>query len=199
MHLSDMPSSQQEVPCGMQDGSKICDLLQLSGNDQQRQFMDRLDRKILRLLQEDSTLAVADVAKKVGLSTTPCWRRIQKLEEEGVIRRRVALLDQKMINARVTVFVSIRTNSHSNEWLLRFSEVISQFPEVVEFYRMSGDVDYLLRVVVPDIAAYDAFYQKLIQKIEIRDVSSSFAMEQIKYTTELPLDYMALETGRSGD
>lgn len=183
----------------MQDGSKICDLLQLSGNDQQRQFMDRLDRKILRLLQEDSTLAVADVAKKVGLSTTPCWRRIQKLEEEGVIRRRVALLDQKMINARVTVFVSIRTNSHSNEWLLRFSEVISQFPEVVEFYRMSGDVDYLLRVVVPDIAAYDAFYQKLIQKIEIRDVSSSFAMEQIKYTTELPLDYMALETGRSGD
>lgn len=161
--------------------------------------MDRLDRKILRLLQEDSTLAVADVAKKVGLSTTPCWRRIQKLEEEGVIRRRVALLDQTKINAKVTVFVSIRTNSHSSEWLLRFSEVISQFPEVVEFYRMSGDVDYLLRIVVPDIAAYDAFYQKLIQKIEIRDVSSSFAMEQIKYTTELPLDYMVLETGRSGD
>lgn len=161
--------------------------------------MDRLDRKILRLLQEDSTLAVADVAKKVGLSTTPCWRRIQKLEEEGVIRRRVALLDQTKINAKVTAFVSIRTNSHSNEWLLRFSEVISQFPEVVEFYRMSGDVDYLLRIVVPDIAAYDAFYQKLIQKIEIRDVSSSFAMEQIKYTTELPLDYMVLEAGRSGD
>ncbi|MCR9135074.1 MAG: Lrp/AsnC family transcriptional regulator [Alphaproteobacteria bacterium] len=161
--------------------------------------MDRLDRKILRLLQEDSTLAVADVAKKVGLSTTPCWRRVQKLEEEGVIRRRVALLDQTKINAKVTVFVSIRTNSHSSEWLLRFSEVISQFPEVVEFYRMSGDVDYLLRIVVPDIAAYDAFYQKLIQKIEIRDVSSSFAMEQIKYTTELPLDYMVLESGRSSD
>ncbi len=161
--------------------------------------MDRLDRKILRLLQEDSTLAVADLAKKVGLSTTPCWRRIQKLEEEGVIRRRVALLDQSKINANVTVFVSIRTNSHSNEWLLRFSEVITQFPEVVEFYRMSGDVDYLLRVVVPDIAAYDAFYQRLIQKIEIRDVSSSFAMEQIKYTTQLPLDYMVLDGGRSGD
>ncbi len=161
--------------------------------------MDRLDRKILRLLQEDSTLAVADVAKKVGLSTTPCWRRIQKLEEEGVIRKRVALLDQQKINAKVTAFVSIRTNSHSNEWLLRFSEVIAQFPEVVEFYRMSGDVDYLLRIVVPDIAAYDAFYQRLIQKIEIRDVSSSFAMEQIKYTTELPLDYMVLETGRSAD
>ncbi|WP_136656826.1 Lrp/AsnC family transcriptional regulator [Nitratireductor sp. XY-223] len=161
--------------------------------------MDRLDRKILRLLQEDSTLAVADVAKKVGLSTTPCWRRIQKLEEEGVIRRRVALLDQSKINASVTVFVAIRTNSHSHEWLMRFSEVITQFPEVVEFYRMSGEVDYLLRVVVPDIAAYDAFYQRLIKKIEIRDVSSSFAMEQIKYTTELPLDYLVLDGSRTSE
>jgi Lrp/AsnC family transcriptional regulator len=155
--------------------------------------MDRLDRKILRLLQEDATLAVADVAKKVGLSTTPCWRRIQKLEEEGVIRRRVAVLDPGRINARVNVFVSIRTSSHSNEWLRRFSEVVQEFPEVVEFYRMSGEVDYLLRVVVPDIAAYDAFYKRLIARIEIRDVSSAFAMEQIKYTTEMPLDYMVLE------
>ncbi|MBB3949525.1 MULTISPECIES: Lrp/AsnC family transcriptional regulator [Aureimonas] len=157
--------------------------------------MDRLDKKILRLLQEDSTLAVADVAKRVGLSTTPCWRRIQKLEEEGVIRRRVAVLDPTKINARVTVFVSVRTATHSVEWLKRFSEVVSEFDEVVEFYRMSGDVDYLLRVVVPDIAAYDAFYKRLIARIEIRDVSSSFAMEQIKYTTELPLDYMILEKG----
>src|ERR1700755_695177 len=101
--------------------------------------MDRLDRKIIRLLQEDSTLAVADVAKKVGLSTTPCWRRIQKLEEEGVIRGRVAVLVPKRINVRWTVFVSIRTNSHSLEWLRRFSEVVQEFPEVVEFYRMSGD------------------------------------------------------------
>ncbi|MFZ2100871.1 MAG: Lrp/AsnC family transcriptional regulator [Oricola sp.] len=155
--------------------------------------MDKLDRRILRLLQEDATIAVADLAKKVGLSTTPCWRRIQKLEEEGVIRKRVALLDPVKINARVTVFVSIRTNSHSIEWLKRFSEVIGEFPEVVEFYRMSGDIDYLLRVVVPDIAAYDAFYQRLIAKIEIRDVSSAFAMEQIKYTTEMPLDYMAVD------
>lgn len=155
--------------------------------------MDRLDRKILRLLQENATLAVADIAKKVGLSTTPCWRRIQKLEEEGVIRRRVALLDPVKINASVNVFVSIRTNTHSNEWLRRFSEVIKEFPEVTEFYRMSGDVDYLLRVVVPDIAAYDAFYKRLISKIEISDVSSAFAMEQIKYTTELPLDYLVLD------
>lgn len=155
--------------------------------------MDRLDKKILKLLQEDATLAVADVAKRVGLSTTPCWRRIQKLEEEGVIRRRVAVVDPAKVNLRVTVFVSIRTNSHSNEWLKRFSEVVGDFPEVVEFYRMSGDVDYLLRVVVPDIAAYDAFYKRLIARIEIRDVSSSFAMEQIKYTTEMPLDYILLE------
>lgn len=155
--------------------------------------MDRLDRKILRLLQEDATLAVADIAKKVGLSTTPCWRRIQKLEEDGVIKRKVAILDPERINARVTVFVSVRTNSHSNEWLKRFSEVVQDFPEVIEFYRMSGDVDYLLRVAVPDIAAYDAFYKRLISKIDIRDVSSSFAMEQIKYTTELPLDYMILD------
>jgi Lrp/AsnC family transcriptional regulator len=161
--------------------------------------MDRLDRKILRLLQEDSTLAVADLAKKVGLSTTPCWRRIQKLEEEGVIRKRVALLDPVKINAKVTVFVSIRTNSHSHEWLKRFSEVVVDFPEVVEFYRMSGDVDYLLRVVVPDIAAFDGFYKRLIQRIEIRDVSSSFAMEQIKYTTEMPLDYLIIDGGRSAD
>ena len=157
--------------------------------------MDRIDRAILRLLQEDTTMAVADVAKRVGLSTTPCWRRIQKLEEEGVIRRRVAVLDPEKVNARVTVFVSVRAVSHSKEWIKRFSEVVAEFPEVVEFYRMSGDVDYLLRVVVPDIAAYDAFYRRLIDRIEIADVSSSFAMEQIKYTTALPLDYLVLTKG----
>ena len=159
--------------------------------------MDRLDRKILRLLQEDATLAVADIAKRIGLSTTPCWRRIQKLEEEGVIRKRVAVLDPAKINAAVTVFVAIRTNSHNIEWLKRFSEVMRDLPEVVEFYRMAGDIDYLLRVVVPDIAAFDEFYKRLISKIEIRDVSSSFAMEQIKYTTELPLDYTI--TGKSAN
>ena len=151
--------------------------------------MDRLDRKILRLLQEDSTLAVADLAKKVGLSTTPCWRRIQKMEEDGVIKRRVAVLDPVKVNAGVTVFVSVRTNEHSEGWLRKFAAVVEDFPEVVEFYRMSGDVDYLLRIVVPDIGAYDSFYKKLIAKIALTDVSSSFAMEQIKYTTALPLDY----------
>ncbi len=121
------------------------------------------------------------------------------MEEDGVIKRRVAILDPEKVNTKVTVFVSIRTATHSMEWLRRFSEVVSDFPEVVEFYRMSGDVDYLLRVVVPDIAAYDAFYKRLIAKIEIRDVSSAFAMEQIKYSTQLPLDYMVLDNAKSSE
>jgi len=155
--------------------------------------MDRLDRKILRLLQEDSTLAVADLAKKVGLSTTPCWRRIQKMEEEGVIKARVAVLDPAKVNSKVTVFVFITTNQHNEDWLTRFSKVIGEFPEVVEFYRMSGQIDYLLKIVVPDIEAYDAFYKKLVSKIDIMDVSSAFAMEAIKNATALPLGYMQLE------
>ena len=150
--------------------------------------MDRIDKAILSLLQRDTTMPVAELGRRVGLSTTPCWRRIQKMEEEGVIRGRVAVLDPAKVNANVTVFVSVRTASHEGEWLRRFSEVVADFPEVMEFYRMSGEVDYLLRVVVPDIAAYDAFYKRLISRIDIADVSSSFAMEQIKYTTELPLD-----------
>ncbi len=152
--------------------------------------MDRIDKRILTLLQQDSTIPVAEIGKKVGLSTTPCWRRIQKLEEDGVIQKRVAVLNPDSVNAKVTVFVSIRTNSHNAEWLKRFSEVTTEFPEVVEMYRMSGEVDYLLRVVVPDLHAYDVFYQKLISRVDITDVSSSFAMEQIKYTTQLPLEYL---------
>ena len=152
--------------------------------------MDKIDRRILSLLQKDATIPVAELGKKVGLSTTPCWRRIQKLEEDGVIQRRVALLDGPSVNAKVTVFVSIRTNAHNAEWLKRFSEVVAEFPEVIELYRMSGDIDYLMRVVVPDIAAYDEFYQRLISRVDITDVSSSFAMEQMKYTTELPLNHL---------
>jgi Lrp/AsnC family transcriptional regulator, cysteine-sensing transcriptional activator len=152
-------------------------------------MLDEMDVKILRILQEDCTRPVAEIGKAVGLSTTPCWRRIQKLEEAGIIRRRVALLDPKKVNAGVTVFVSISTNQHSLAWLERFHTVITDFPEVVEFYRMSGQVDYLLRVVVPDIDAYDAFYKRLIAKIQLANVSSAFAMEQIKFTTALPLDF----------
>ena len=156
-------------------------------------MLDRMDRKILDILQRDCTLPVAEIGKQIGLSTTPCWRRIQKLEELGVIQRRVALLDPKKVNVGVTVFVSITTSHHTQDWLDRFHEALKDFPEVVEFYRMSCQVDYLLRVVVPDIQRYDAFYKKLIARIELSDVSSAFAMEQIKYTTALPLDYAAEE------
>jgi Lrp/AsnC family transcriptional regulator len=154
-------------------------------------MLDRMDRKILDILQKDCTLPVAEIGKQIGLSTTPCWRRIQKLEESGVIERRVALLDPKKINVGVTVFVSITTSQHTQEWLDRFHAALKDFPEIVEFYRMSGQVDYLLRVVVPDIERYDSFYKKLIAKIELSDVSSAFAMEQIKFTTTLPLEYAA--------
>ncbi|MCD7059597.1 Lrp/AsnC family transcriptional regulator [Pelagibacterium xiamenense] len=151
--------------------------------------LDKLDRKILQLLQKDATMPVAEIGRKVGLSTTPCWRRIQKMEEEGVIRRRVAVLNPEKVNAGVTVFVAVRTNEHNDAWLRKFAAVVEEFTEVVEFYRMSGEVDYLLRVVVPSIQAYDVFYKKLIAKIPLTDVSSSFAMEQIKYTTALPLEF----------
>lgn len=152
--------------------------------------MDATDRQILEILQRDATMPLAEIARRVGLSSTPCWRRIQKLEEAKVIRGRVAILDSAKINAGVTVFVSIKTSQHNEDWLLRFSKVVGDMPEVIEFYRMSGDIDYLLRVVIPDISAYDAFYKRLIADIELDDVSSSFAMEQIKYTTALPLDYI---------
>ncbi|MDH3581272.1 MAG: Lrp/AsnC family transcriptional regulator [Hyphomicrobiales bacterium] len=153
-------------------------------------MLDAVDRKILAILQQDCTMPVAEIGRMVGLSTTPCWRRIQKLEDKGVIQRRVALLDPKLVEAGVTVFVAISTSQHTQDWLNRFHASIQEFPEVVEFYRMSGQVDYMLRVVVPDIEHYDAFYKRLIAKIELTDVSSSFAMEQIKYTTELPLGFL---------
>lgn len=151
--------------------------------------LDEIDRKILLLLQKDATLPVATIAEQVGLSPSPCWRRIQRLEQEGVIRGRVALLDADKLNVGVTVFVAVRTSRHDLDWLDQFASAVRDFPEVVEFYRMSGDIDYLLRVVVPDIAAYDAFYKRLIQRVTLSDVSSSFAMETIKYTTALPVSY----------
>jgi Lrp/AsnC family transcriptional regulator len=158
-----------------------------------RGIMDKTDLLILDCLQQDATLSVSEIAKQVGLSTSPCWNRIQRLEQSGVIRARVALLDARSLNVGVTAFVSIRTNQHSKEWFDKFSSSISSFPEVVEFYRMSGDVDYLLRVVVPDISAYDEFYKRLIDHVDLTDVSSSFAMEELKYTTTLPLEYADTE------
>jgi Lrp/AsnC family transcriptional regulator len=153
--------------------------------------MDNLDRRILAALQADSTIAVAELAERIGLSASSCWRRIQALEESGIIKGRVALLDRKSVGVPVTVFVSLRTGFHSMDWLEKFSRVVADIPEIVEVYRMSGQVDYLLKIVVPDIAAYDAVYKRLIARIDLYDVSSAFAMEDMKSTTALPLDYLA--------
>jgi Lrp/AsnC family transcriptional regulator len=149
--------------------------------------MDFTDKKILELLQTDAGLTVKQIAEKVALSVTPCWKRIQRLEENGFIRARVALLDPQKVRANVTVFVAIKTAHHTREWIERFNQAVEPLPEVMEIYRMSGEVDYLLRVVVSSIEAYDAFYKKLIDRIELSNVTSSFAMEQIKYTTALPI------------
>jgi len=149
--------------------------------------MDAIDRKILAVLQKDASLSVAEIGNRVGLSSTPCWKRIQRLEAEGVIQRRVAVVDQDKLGLGVTVFVSIETGDHSEDWLKRFADVVSALPEVMEFYRMAGDVDYMLRVVVADIPGYDAFYKRLIATVPLKNVTSRFAMEKIKSTTELPI------------
>ena len=152
--------------------------------------MDSIDKKILNCLQADTSLSISEIADRVNLSQTPCWRRIQNMEKSGVIKRRVAILDRNCINLGITVFVSLKTRHHNREWLDKFARAVDDLPEVVEFYRMSGDVDYLLKVVVPDINAYDDVYKRLIDKIDLDDVSSTFAMEEIKCETALPLGYI---------
>jgi len=152
-------------------------------------MLDNVDKKILALLQDKADLSLNEVAERVNLSKNPCWRRIQKLQDSGVIRKKVALLDAKQLNLGVTVFVNIRTTQHTVEWLKNFARVVDEIPEIVEFYRMSGDVDYMLKVVVPSIEAYDAVYKRMIKKVDIANVSSYFAMEEIKNTTALPLGY----------
>jgi Lrp/AsnC family transcriptional regulator len=149
--------------------------------------LDTTDRKILSLLQDDASLSVAEIGSRVGLSSTPCWKRIQRLEADGIIQRRVALVDQDKIGLGITVFVSIETGDHSQDWLARFADMVGAMPEVMEFYRMAGDVDYMLRVVVPDIQGYDTFYKKLIASVPLKNVTSRFAMEKIKSTTALPI------------
>ena len=150
--------------------------------------MDRKDRKILGCLQEDASLSLSDLAEKVDLSPSPCWKRIRKLEDDGIIRKRVALVDQDKVGLSLSVFVLLKTCNHNQDWLNLFAEKASLFDEVVELYRMGGDWDYMMRVVVKDIHAYDKFYKKLIKTIpDLCNVSASFAMEQIKYTTALPL------------
>jgi Lrp/AsnC family transcriptional regulator len=149
--------------------------------------MDAIDRKILAVVQEDASLSVAEIGQRVGLSSTPCWKRLQRLEADGVITRRVALVEPEKIGLGVTVFVSIETGDHSQDWLSKFAEVVKAMPEVMEFYRMAGDVDYMLRVVVTDIAGYDTFYKRLIGTVPLKNVTSRFAMERIKSTTALPI------------
>ena len=149
--------------------------------------LDAIDRRILRELQRDATVPIADLAQLVGLSQTPCWKRVKRLTDAGVITRRVALLAREKLDLGLVVFVSIKTSHHDQEWLDAFARAASGMPEVVEFYRLSGDTDYLMKVLVSDIAAYDAFYKRLIAAVPLSDVSSAFAMEQIKYTTALPV------------
>ena len=150
--------------------------------------MDRVDRKLLALLQQDSTQSIAQLADQVGLSQTPCWKRIQRLEADGVIERRVALLSPEKLGLGLTVFVSIEAGDHTPDWLARFASAVSNFPEVVEVHRMAGDIDYMLRVITRDIAAYDAFYKRLIAAVPLKNVSSRFSMERVKSTTMLPLE-----------
>jgi Lrp/AsnC family transcriptional regulator len=149
--------------------------------------LDAIDRKILTVLQEDASLSVAEIGDRVGLSSTPCWKRIQRLEADGVIQKRVALVDQNKIDLRLSVFVSVESSDHSDAWLKRFAAAVSSMPEVMEFYRMAGDVDYMLRVIIPDMQSYDVFYRKLIRAVPLKNVTSRFAMEKIKSITALPV------------
>ncbi|RED38725.1 AsnC family transcriptional regulator [Rhodopseudomonas thermotolerans] len=149
--------------------------------------LDAIDRKILAVLQQDASLSVAEIGDRVGLSSTPCWKRIQRLEADGVITKRVALVDQDKIGLGLSVFVSIESGDHSDAWLEAFADAVSAMPEVIEFYRMAGDVDYMLRVVVADMRAYDQFYKKLIGTVPLKNVTSRFAMEKIKSVTALPV------------
>ncbi|MDH4874535.1 Lrp/AsnC family transcriptional regulator [Pseudomonas sp. BN515] len=152
--------------------------------------MDKKDLQIIALLQQDASISLAELAEAVNLSPTPCWRRLQKLREDGVITRQVALCDAERLKLGVTVFVTIRTSRHSDDWTRQFIEGTRDIPEIVEIYRMTGDVDYLLKIVVPDIKGYDAVYKRLIRVADLSDVSSGFAMEVIKHTTALPLDHL---------
>lgn len=135
-------------------------------------------------------MPVGDLAEQVGLSMTPCWRRIQRLERDGFIKKRIAIIDRRMVNARVTVFIAIRTRDHSIEWIETLRKAASEMTEIVDVYRMSGEVDYLIRAFLPDIESYDALYKKIIKKVPVADITSMFAMEEIKSTTEVPLDFI---------
>ncbi|AZM96937.1 MULTISPECIES: Lrp/AsnC family transcriptional regulator [Halomonadaceae] len=150
-------------------------------------LIDRFDLKILEQLQRDDSLSIAQLAEGVGLSVTPCWRRIQKLEKDGIIEKRIAVLNPEKLNLSLTVFVMVKTDKHNQAWLDTFQETVKNFPEIVEVNRLAGEYDYLLKVITRNNQSYDAFYKRLIAKIELSNVTSCFSMEQVKKTTELPL------------
>jgi Lrp/AsnC family transcriptional regulator len=151
------------------------------------QKIDELDRKLLAILQMDSSVSLEEIALRTSMSTNTAWRRIKRLEETGVIVKRVALISPEALGLGMTVFVGIKTADHSDAWLEGFAKAVALMPEVVEFYRMSGETDYLVKLLVESIADYDRVYKKLIRSAKLSDVSSSFAMETIKYTTAVPL------------
>lgn len=155
--------------------------------------LDVIDRNILDILQADASIPIATIAEMVGMSTAPCWRRIKRLEEDGVITRRVALLSRRKTNVPMTVFVSVKAPRHAAEWLEEFRRLIAGIPEIVEAWRLTGEADYQLRIVVPDIETYDLVYQRMISRVEFSDISSAIAMEEMKYTTAIPTNYMPLK------
>jgi len=151
-------------------------------------IMDKIDKQLLQLLQQDCSLSLQQIADKLNLTTTPCWNRIKRLENEGMIKQRVALLDPEKVDLSLIVFVQIKTQQHSETWFEDFVLQVKGFSEVMEFYRMAGEYDYMLKVLVKDMTSYDRFYKTLVNNVNgLTDVNSSFAMQQLKYTTELPL------------
>ncbi|GLT14243.1 transcriptional regulator [Vibrio algivorus] len=152
-------------------------------------MLDKVDKTLLNMLQQDATVSLQDLADTVNLTTTPCWKRLKRLEEQGMIDKKVALLNPEVLGLSFVAFALIKTNNHSNEWYQAFVDTVSEFPEVMEFYRMAGEFDYMMKVLVSDMKAYDEFYKKLVNSVEgISNVTSTFAMESIKYTTALPID-----------
>src|SRR5580704_3914094 len=151
--------------------------------------LDAIDKRLLAELQRDATLSLDELGERVGLSRNSCWRRVTRLEETGVIKARVALLDAEAVNAKLTVFIAVRTSRHSGDWTARFRETVAQIPEIVGAFRTAGEIDYILQARIPDVAAYDALYQRLISRIDLLDVSATFVMETMKETTEIPLGY----------
>ncbi|MFZ6815218.1 Lrp/AsnC family transcriptional regulator [Undibacterium sp. Rencai35W] len=159
--------------------------------------MDKKDIEILHILQKDASIALADLAQAVHLSVTPCWRRVQRLQDDGVIQQQVVLCDPRKLNLGLTVMVAVKAAQHNEAWMQRFVSGVRDIPEIVEIFRMSGDIDYLLKMHVPDMAGFDIAYKKLVKVADLQDVSSSFVMEVIKSTTALPLDYAVLKTSKS--